>query len=272
MLKRFVEIYSQKNFRKIKFLLDKANYKKSVKEYIYQTFFLTIFSFIFFEFLIFLIFKEELLLFFYFTIGNVLLSYLSFHFWINYVNVLIRKLEREQQDDLLFVLEFFLVSIKAGILIPEIIEDISKLNRGGSIFFKRILQDLKSGTELDTALKKAVDYSASSDMKIFLKRIRDSINIGTDINTVLEELVEEVSIKKTQKIKEYSKKINPLITIYMMIGIVMPSLGITFLILFLSFLEITTIFLNLILFLIFIVIFIFQYITYTSFKFLKINV
>ena len=104
---------------------------------------------------------------------------------------------------------------------------------------------------------------------MLLKRLKDSLTIGVDLKTVLENYIEESSEKKIIEIKGYSKKLNPIIMMYLLLGIVVPSLGITFFILAATLLEMTPQLLKLILICIFLIMFAFQYITYTLFKFSK---
>ena len=102
-----------------------------------------------------------------------------------------------------------------------------------------------------------------------MKRIYDSLEIGGNLELTLENQIKEVSQKKIVKIKEYSKKINPIITMYLLLGIVLPSLGITFFIIGATILEITPDFLRIILGVVFAIMFFMQYLFYSFFKFQK---
>ena len=90
-----------------------------------------------------------------------------------------------------------------------------------------------------------------------MKRIYDSLEIGGNLDLTIENQIKEFSQKKIIKIKGYSKKINPLVTVYLLLGIVLPSLGITFFIVGATVLNITPSFLGLILSVIFVIMFFF---------------
>ncbi|MEM4397894.1 MAG: hypothetical protein QW757_04700, partial [Candidatus Woesearchaeota archaeon] len=55
--------------------------------------------------------------------------------------------------------------------------------------------------------------------------LRTGSDVASPINTVVETLIKEQKIA----VNEYARKLNPLAMFYMMIAIIMPSLGITML-------------------------------------------
>ena len=255
-----------KNNPELKLKLKKAASKQTPFQYVSQAITMTI---VFFSLVLFFATKKNLPLF---LIGALILIFLIpllYKFWFGFVDVQIAKAGREIDSDILFVSEFLLVSLESGLPLGNSIQRISKLNRPGGIFFNRIFTEFKTGKDLELALEEGSTYCPSESMRVLLKRLKDSLTIGVDLKSVLENYIEEASEKKIIEIKGYSKKLNPIIMMYLLLGIVLPSLGITFFILAATFLQITPQFLKLILICIFLVMFAFQYITYSSFKFSK---
>ncbi len=258
-----------KNHPEIKLKLKKAASKQTPFQYIYQTLMMSFMSLLFFFIILFLTTRNNLLIFGIGAVIIILLSPLIYGFWFGFVDVQISKIGRELDSDLLFVSEYLLVSLESGLPLGNAIQRISRLNRPGGKFFNRVFTEFKTGKDLETALDEASTYSASENLRVLLKRLKDSLTIGVDLKTVLENYIEESSEKKIIEIKGYSKKLNPIIMMYLLLGIVVPSLGITFFILAATLLEMTPQLLKLILICIFLVMFAFQYITYTLFKFSK---
>ena len=253
--------------------LKKGYIKKTPTKYVSDTINMTIFSSIFFMLISFLFFKSNLVyLFFSFSFMILIFPFISFHFWFNYVNIQIRKIQREQDNDLLFVLDFFLVSLSSGITLSNAVYDLAKLKRPGAIFFKKINDELRLGSDLEVSLKNGIEYCASDNLKNLLKKLKDSIEVGIDISKTLEILIKDSSNKKQNQIKNYTKKINPLVTMYLLLGIVLPSLGITFFIIGATIIGTSLLGLRIILFMIFITVFVFLYISYTLFRFQKISI
>lgn len=259
-----------KNQTGLKLKLKKAASKLTPFQYIHQTIGMTVMSLVALGFILFVATKKFL---FFMLVSEIILvflgSYIIYKFWVGFVDVQIRKYAREVDGDLLFISEFFLVNLESGMPLGNAIQELSKLDRPGGKFFKRVYTEFQTGKDLTTALKDASIYSPSDSMRIFLKRLEDSLTIGVDLNSVLENFIVESSEKKIIEIRGFSKKINPIIMMYLLLGIVIPSLGITFFILGATLMEITPIFLKYILIFIFLIMFLFQYMSYSAFKFSK---
>lgn len=258
-----------KKYPRLKYQLKKGNSKLSPFQYIYQTLTMTGFSIFALGIIIFLFTKHNIM---YMMIGFSLLIFFTlfiYQFWLSVINVQITKLGRDLDGDLLFVSEYFLVSLESGLPLGNAIENISKLNRPGGIFFKRLYTEFKTGKSLDAALEEASRFAPSNNLKTLIKKLKDSMNIGVDLRTVLENFIETSSEQKLMDTKAYSKKLNPIIMMYLLLGIVLPSLGVTFFTLGAAMFSITPEFLKIILIFIFIIMFAFQYFAYSTFKFSK---
>ena len=253
----------------IKSKLKKAGSKQTPHQYMHQTVSMTIMSLLLFGAIVFMIFKNQIPLLIVGELGVIVLGTpLFFKFWVGYVDVLIRKYGRELDGDLLFISEYFLVTLESGLPLGNAIKRISYLDRPGGKFFKRVYTDFKTGKDLERAIDEAAQYSASEDLKILLKRLQDSLNIGVDLKQVLTNFVEEASNKKILEIQAYSKKLNPIVMLYLLLGIVVPSLGVTFLIVGISLAAPGSAeLLKYILIFIFMTMFTFQYFAYSTFKF-----
>ncbi|MFW5704885.1 MAG: type II secretion system F family protein [Nanoarchaeota archaeon] len=249
--------------------LKKAANKQTTFQYTNQAVMMTIMSTLFFATVVFLVFKSEILKLLIAEVIVIVATPLYFRFWFGYVDVLVKKAGRELDGDLLFVSEYFLVSMESGLPLGNAIQRISRLNRPGGYFFKRVYMDFKTGKDLEESIGDAAEYAPSESTKILLKRLKDSLNIGIDLKSVLENFIEESSEKKILEIRSFGKKLNPIVMMYLLMGIVVPSLGITFFILGAAILEITPELLKWILVFLFLIMFAFQYLAYSMFKFSK---
>ncbi|MCH8519337.1 MAG: type II secretion system F family protein [Nanoarchaeota archaeon] len=202
-------------------------------------------------------------------IGSILAIPLIYLFLFSIADVKAKQLGRELDRDLLFVSEYLLVTLESGIPLPNALEEMSKIQRPGGIYFERILREFKMGEDLEQTLDDAIDYCPSEDFRNLIKKLRDSLSIGVQLDKTLVDFVEESSDKKLIEIQGYSKKLNPLIMMYLVLGIVVPSLGVTFFILFAAISGMSEGMLAFILSIIFLFMFLFQYIAYSSLKFSK---
>ena len=270
-LANFIRGFAKKH-PEMKLKLKQANSKLSTFQYMYQTLTMTLFSAIALGVIVFLFLKGNLFYLLFGEIGVLFIMPLIYIFWLKTVDVQRRKLARELEADLLFVSEYLLVSLESGLPLGNAIENLSKLDRPGGIFFKRVYSEFKTGMSFEDALEEGARFSPSDSLKTLIKRLKDSMIVGVDLKTVLENFVEESSEKKLIDAKAFSKKLNPIVMMYLLLGVVMPSLGVTFFILGAAMLEITPALLKVVLSFIFLLMFGFQYFAYTTFKFSKSSI
>lgn len=249
--------------------LRKAASKQTPFQYIYQTITLSGLTIIATFFILIMVTKRDPL----YLMGGVALGFflipIIYNFFLNYVKVQIQKKGRELDGDLLFVSEYFLVSLESGLPLGNAIQELSKLNRPGARFFKKIYTEFRTGKDLEDSLMEGAKNCPSESLKILLKRLKESLSIGVDLRTVLVNFIEESAEKKIIEIRGYSKKLNPLVMMYLLLGIVVPSLGVTFFMLGATFIGLSPAGLKLILIVIFLLMLAFQYVAYSGFKFGK---
>lgn len=243
-----------------------AGLEQSPFQYIFQTLYLTGLFIVGTLVLFIILFADSNYLFF-LIVGTLALTPFVYLFLFEIVYVKAKKLARELDGDLLFISEYLLVLLESGTPLPNALEQLSKNKRPGGKFIERVLRDFKMGNDLEDTLDEAILYCPSDDLKTLIKRLRDSLSIGVDLEKVLVNFVEESSDKKLIDIKGYAKKLNPLVMMYLVFGIVIPSLGVTFFILFAAISGINSSMLGLILVFVFLFMFMFQYFSYTSLRF-----
>lgn len=253
----------------LKTKLKKAASKQTPFQYIYQTLFMTTLTIAALLFIVFMSTKKYPLI----LMGGIgfciFLTPIVYGFFLSYIDVLITKKGRELDGDLLFISEYFLVSLESGLPLGNAIQEFSKLDRPGAKFFKKIYTEFTTGKDLENSLMEGAKNCPSESLKVLLKRLKDSLSIGVDLKGVLVNFIEESAEKKILEIRGYSKKLNPLVMMYLLLGIVVPSLGVTFFMLGATFINLTPQGLKLILFVIFLVMLAFQYVAYSGFKFSK---
>lgn len=257
------------NHPELKNKLKLAGMSMSPFQYVFQTYSLTGMLIGGLSILFFILFSNDvgtMLLLILITISSAPFVY---KFLFQLADVKATQLGRELESDILFISEYLLVVLESGVPLPNALEQLSKIKRPGGSFFERVLRDFKLGKDLEKTLEDAITYCPSASLRILLKKLKDSLAIGVDLETVLANFVEEGSEKKLIEIRGYAKKLNPLIMMYLIFGIVIPSLGVTFFILFAAISAMGPELLRVVLILIFMFMFVFQYMAYSSLKFTK---
>ncbi|MBI4150304.1 type II secretion system F family protein [Candidatus Woesearchaeota archaeon] len=161
-----------------------------------------------------------------------------FWFMMHTPDVQIRKRQREIEKEVLFAGRFLLVKIEAGQPFFNALEDASKAKGIAGKYFAEIVNEIKLGTPIEKALDHAVEYSPSEKFRRILWQINNSLKTGTDVGTTLRAILKQIMDEQIIEIKDYGKKLNSLAMFYMLIGVVVPALGMTMFIIVASFLDI----------------------------------
>ncbi|MGE0793643.1 MAG: type II secretion system F family protein [Candidatus Woesearchaeota archaeon] len=143
------------------------------------------------------------------------------------VDVIIRKKAREIDKSVLFAGRFLLVKLNSGDPLINAIDEASKSYGLSSEYFKEIIRDIELGTTLETALERATEYCPSKNLKRILFQITNALEIGIDVTEFLDATMDEIADEQLTEIMKYGKKLSSLTMFYMLLAIIVPSLGMT---------------------------------------------
>lgn len=155
------------------------------------------------------------------------------------VDVEIRRRAKEIDREVLFAGRFLLVKLNAGSPLMNAIVEASHSYGVASGYFKEIVRDIELGTPLEQAIEKASRYSPSENFRRIIFQISNALKIGVDVTHFLEATLDGIAEEQLIEIKRYGKKLGGFTMFYMLLAIVIPSLGITLFITVVSFLNIT---------------------------------
>lgn len=152
---------------------------------------------------------------------------IMFFYFFQYPIVLINKLDREINKEVVYAGRFLVVELQSGVTLYYAMKNLSKSYPIVGAYFRDITDKIDLGSSIEDAVSEAIDFCPSQSLTKILWQISNSLRTGSDvaspINTVVETLIKEQKIA----INEYARKLNPLAMFYMMIAIIMPSLGVT---------------------------------------------
>jgi flagellar protein FlaJ len=84
-------------------------------------------------------------------------------------------------------------------------------------------------------LDNAARFSASDKFKRIILQINTAIKVGVNVSKGLEKVLEDINLEQMLEIQKYGKKLNSMSMFYMILGIVLPSLGVTLFVVMASF-------------------------------------
>ncbi|MFB6144089.1 MAG: type II secretion system F family protein [Candidatus Nanohaloarchaea archaeon] len=159
-----------------------------------------------------------------------LLSIFGFFTFANYPKVQTRKISRELEKDLPYALRHMLIEVRSGISLYEAMVSVSEGYGEASEEFTRIVEDINGGKPQIDALEDSIVRNPSEQYRRAMWQMINALKSGTDVSNTLESLVESMVKQQKLEVERYGKELNPYILVYLMIAVIMPSLGVTFLI------------------------------------------
>ncbi len=138
---------------------------------------------------------------------------------------IIGKRKRELDQEVLFAGRFLLVKVHSGRPLLNALIEGSQSYGIASKYFKEIVEDINLGTPIEKALDNAVKYSPSEKYRRILFQISTALKVGIDVSIPLSNAIDEITAEQLTEIQRYGKKLNSLALFYMLLAIVLPSIG-----------------------------------------------
>ncbi|MFH0969849.1 MAG: type II secretion system F family protein [Candidatus Diapherotrites archaeon] len=221
--------------------MHKAELPVSAKEYATMSLVIILFYFIFFSFLFFVITFRlfgQLNFILPFVVSSVF-SLLVFIQLVTFPIIRVKKKVRDLDRNLVFALRTVLVQIRSGVSLFESMKVVAEGNYGAvSREFKKAVDQISTGTIQEVALERIAENNPSIFFRRALWQIVNGMRAGADISAVLSESVDTLTEAQSIQIRNYESQMKILSLVYMMLGVIVPALGITFLIVLSSFPQI----------------------------------
>jgi pilus assembly protein TadC len=164
---------------------------------------------------------------------------LSFLFLMNTPKAVAAKKVREIDYEITYAGRFLLIELSAGVPLFDAIKNVSLNFEFIGKHFKEIIQRVEYGKPIEQALNEIMEITPSDNFRKMIFTIVNSLRTGADVSTALQSVIEQISKEKLIKIKEYGKKLNPIVMFYLIIAVIATSLGIAVLTLLSSFLGLS---------------------------------
>jgi archaeal flagellar protein FlaJ len=226
-----------RSFPNLKHSLKKAGIEYKSEEFIKRTFvsafYMTTGIVLFF---VLLLAKFEVLKGFMFIFVPILF-FLLFSYLLKFPEVKISKKEKGISREIVFAGRHLIIELESGVPLYNAMANISKNYEVIGKYFKEIIDKVDLGTNMEDALTEAVEYVPSDEFRRLLWQILNSIRTGSDVAKSLESVLEQIAREQIIEVNRYSKKLNAFAMFYMIIAVIIPTLGVTILVVLSSFVE-----------------------------------
>lgn len=169
------------------------------------------------------------------TVGLVI-AFLIFAQMSMYPKIKIKRKVRAIESNLVYALRTMLVQMKSGISLFDTLAMIASGRYGQlSEEIRACIDEINTGISEENALQKIATRNPSSYLRKVVWQLVNGMKAGADISDVLNESVASMTREQEIEIERYGSSLRVLSLIYLMIGVIIPALGLTFLIVIGSF-------------------------------------
>lgn len=147
---------------------------------------------------------------------------------------------KEVERNVLPALQDMLVQLNSGIPLFNILANIAHGDYGAvSIEFGHAIQEINAGRNQIDALEDIAVKNPSILFRRAIWQIVSGMKEGADIASLIREVMRAVNDEQMTQIQRYGGQLSPLALFYMLIAIIAPSLGVTFIIILSSFVALS---------------------------------
>ena len=153
-----------------------------------------------------------------------------------YPAILMRKIAAKESRDLLFALREMMIDVDGGVPLFDAMKNVSMGDYGYvSKDLGWVVRQIEGGSSERSAMRELAVRTESEYMKRALWQLVNALDSGSSVTGALASIVQSVETYIYHDIKSYSSELNFIMLIYMLGAAVVPSLGITFLVLLSAF-------------------------------------
>ncbi len=162
----------------------------------------------------------------------------SFITVLTYPKILSIRRTRALEDQLIPALRQLLIELRSGVPLFQAMSSVGDGYGEVSVEFRRMVREMNGGVSQNDALADAARRISSFRFRRVLWQVNNALKVGSDLGNALDSMLNELTQERIDDIRRYGQELNPWVMLYMIAAVVIPSLGITMLIIILSFLNI----------------------------------
>ena len=162
-------------------------------------------------------------------------GFVNFIYILNYPKLIAIRRITKLEKNLLTALRHMLIKIRSGV---PLFQALAGLSEG----YDELSKEIKIAVDKASAgmpLTEALDMVASKNPSIYFRRallqISNTIKVGADIARTIEAIIQSLTEDQIIKIRKYGRELNMWAMLYMILTVIFPTLGISFIVLLSSF-------------------------------------
>jgi pilus assembly protein TadC len=165
----------------------------------------------------------------------LMLTPIFFMYFIKYVDLNIDKIKKQIDQEIIYAGRFLIIEIESGVSTYNAIQNVEKNYEYVGKYFGDIINKVYLGTSIEDAINDTMINTPSNNLRKVLWQMMNAMKTGSDIGPSLNSVISQIMKEQQISVQEYGKKLNPMAMFYMMIAIILPSLGVTMLVILATF-------------------------------------
>lgn len=166
-----------------------------------------------------------------------LILLMLFFYYLHIPDVKTIKIQKAIASEIVFAGRFLIIEIRSGVNLYEAMINVTKNFPEIGKSFRNITNKITLGTPTEEAINEEIENTPSDQLRKILWQIVNSLKTGADISQSLESVLQQMVRQQVIEVNEYGKKLNPLAMFYMMIAVILPSIGIAMFIVLSTFIS-----------------------------------
>ncbi|MFH2105783.1 MAG: type II secretion system F family protein [Candidatus Micrarchaeota archaeon] len=178
---------------------------------------------------------SDSILFFGSIFFGVALFFGYFFYLVIFPNWLIVKRSQEIDEYLIFAMRHISVQVSAGVPVFDAIQSASTGYGAVSKEFRKIVTNVNGGQDFADAIDESAEKSPSTYYRRIMWQLSNSTRSGYAIKDILKELVDFLTDDQKTRLKKFGSELNVISIFYLSTAIILPTLGLIFVIIASSF-------------------------------------
>lgn len=229
-----------KQIKDLGYSLERSNIELKPKEYVSMCMTASFFFFIVFSGLTALLLSKYKIDPFIGVIIVAIVSLFIFSQQILYPKLTASKKIKDIERNLIPALQNMMVQLNSGVPLFNVLATISDADYGGvSTQFKLAVRRINAGEQQVVVLEDIAKNNPSIHFRRTMWQIINGMKTGSNMSDVIKLSIDNLSEEQLIEIQKYGSQLNPLAMFYMIIAVIIPSLGSTFVMVISSFLSLT---------------------------------
>ena len=169
--------------------------------------------------------SRSILLLIFLTVPITFYALLVFFMKVPEVKVI--RSRKNIEAEIVSTIRFMTLDLKANAPIYDSLQNITDNFKEIGRYMNDVTTKVNLGSSLEKSLNEEIEIIPSEEFRAFLWQVINHLQTGTDITNSLNMLADEIVEKQRIEFRKYGKKLNALSLFYMIIAIILPTIGFT---------------------------------------------